>query len=149
MTIACLEQILARAKTTLSAIDGVTVQRNRRTPVTDDDVATNALLLLFKGPQAETNDFTGQDGYQLTLLIQAAVKGSGESAEAAANDLRAKIAAAMFADRTLNGLASDVQPGDADDWIGIGIDSSEIEGFMLAFTVTYATKEGDPYTFAN
>jgi hypothetical protein len=62
------------------------------------------------------------------------------------NTLRAEAIKALKADITLGGLARWLELTDAGDFLGAET-SAETEGALLAFTVHYATREGDPFTF--
>jgi hypothetical protein len=142
----CREQVAVNAKAALTAISGLTVERNRRDPIHAEDDLNRAIL--FEGDEMPENVFCGQDGYRLPFLVQVALPGSGEEAATAANVLRAKIVKGLCADRTLGGKTSDLQIIEPGDWIGVDVDVDNYEGFFLAFEVRYATVEGDPFTFS-
>lgn len=149
MTDTVRETIVQAWVAALSAIDGVTVERNRRVPISDAEVADKAFLAPFEGDEQDVTEYTGEDAYALPLIVQGAVKGSGPAAATAANNLRGKVIRALFADRTLGGKCRDLVLDNNGEPIGLPVDSSEIEGFIAAFIVSYATKEGDPFTPAN
>jgi hypothetical protein len=86
------------------------------------------------------------DVYELRLVVQIAARGSGAAAVEFVNALRAEAIKALKADVTLGGLARWLELADAGDFLGAET-SAETEGAMLAFTVHYATREGDPFTF--
>ena len=122
----------------------VTVELNRRVAIEESDPP---ILILFEGDETPVNDFSSEDAYELSFAVQAAVNGSGIEAVAFANSLRADVLKALFGNRTLGGLVRFLEATDGGDWIGVDLDSSKTEGFLLAFRVGYATREGDPFTF--
>lgn len=146
MADACREQIVCAAETVLKAIDDVKVERNRRDPLQDEDLDS---LILFEGPEQTFFDFTGEDGYRLSLLVQATLKGTGADVARKTNNLRATITKALLADVTLGGLSRDMVMEDPGDWIGTATESDDTEGFVLQVDITYATVENDPFTFAS
>jgi hypothetical protein len=149
MTDTVRETIVQAVKAVLQGIAGANVERNRRVAISDADVADKPLLVLFEGDEQDITEYSGEDAYALSLFVQAAVKGSGDTAATAANNLRGQIIRALFADRTLGGTCRDLAIDAGGEPIGIAVDSDEIEGFIAAFTITYATKEGDPFTPTN
>lgn len=150
----CRQQITEAVLAALGAIPvqeiqggefkAITLELNRRVAIEESDAP---ILILFEGDETPLNDFSSEDAYELAFAVQAAVNGSGSVAVAFANNLRAEVEKALFADRTLGGVARFLELNDGGDWIGVEIDSANTEGFMLAFRVGYATKEGDPFTF--
>jgi hypothetical protein len=149
MTDTVRETIVQAAKAALAQISAANTERNRRNPISDDDVADKPLLVLFEGDEQDATEYSGEDAYALSLYVQGAVRGSDDAAAAAANNLRGLVVQKFFADRTLGGKCRDLTIDSNGEPIGIPVDSAEIESFIAAFTVSYATKEGDPFTPAN
>lgn len=142
------ETIVQAFKAALVSIADASTERNRRTPIDDASVADMPLLVLFEGDEQDATEYSGEDAYDLSLIVQGAVKGSEEAAATSANNLRGLVIQKIFADRTLGGKCRDIVLDSNGEPIGLPVDSAEIEGFIAAFTVSYATKEGDPFTFA-
>lgn len=148
----CRERIVAAVKSVMESVTGLPVERNRKTPVQGADEGQESELplnILFEGDEADDTILTGEDGYLLPLLAQVAIDGSGEDAATKCNGWRAQLRRKLMADRTLGGLARDLVVTEPGDWIGVEVVGADIEGFMLAMEVRYATVEGDPYTFSN
>jgi hypothetical protein len=152
MADACRERIVAAVAALLVTAAAALathpkVERNRREPLDDVDLPS---LILFEGQELPLNDFSSEDAYRLSLLMQFALKGGGPAAAAtAANNLRAAIMKALRADVSLGGLCRNLEIVDAGDWIGTATLSDDTEGFILQADITYATVEGDPFTFSN
>jgi hypothetical protein len=154
MTKSCRQQIAEAVLTALAAIPdqavagggskSVTIEANRRVPITDDVIP---YIGLFEDTEIPANDFSSEDAYQLSFMVQGAVLGTGGDAVGRANALRAEVIKALFADRTLGIGVRFLELSDTGDWIGVDIDSAETEGFLFGFHVGYATREGDPFTF--
>ena len=125
------------------AYKDVTVELNRRVPLEETDLPWAGL---FEGDEAPLNDFSSMDLYELRFVVQIAVKGSGPAAVEFVNALRAEAIKALKADLTVGGMARWLELTDAGDFLGAET-SAETEGALIAFTVHYATKEGDPFTF--
>jgi hypothetical protein len=143
-------QTIPAQETAGGAYSDVKFFLNRRTPlVSDDDAGAPAdvpAAILFEGGETPLNDFSSLDLYELTLVLQLAAKGAGEEAVAWVNNLRADAIKVLKADLTLGGLVRWLEITDPGDFIGAET-AAETEGALLAFTVHYATKEGDPFTF--
>ena len=149
----CRQLIVEAALATLATIPvqeigsgaykDVTVELNRRVPLEETDLPWAGL---FEGDETPLNDFSSMDLYELRLVVQIAVKGSGPAAIEFVNSIRAEAIKALKADITLGGLACWLELADAGDFLGAET-SAETEGALLAFTVHYATREGDPFTF--
>lgn len=146
MADSCREQIVCAALKSLKTIDDITVERNRRDALTDEELPS---LILFEGPELPLNDFSSEDSYRLSLLVQGSFKGKPADVARDANNMRAMIIKTMMADVSLGGLARNLEISDPGDWIGTPTESDDTEGFVLQFDVTYATKEFDPFTFEN
>lgn len=151
MADSCREQIACAVETLLTAMADTIdvtpkVERNRRDPLQDADLPS---LILFEGQELPLNDFSNEDSYRLSLIVQGSFAGHGADAAKAANNLRASIIKALIADVSLGGLTRNLEIVDAGDWIGTAAESDDTEGFMLQADVTYATVEGDPFTFTH
>jgi hypothetical protein len=94
MPVPCREQIIAAALARLEAIGGVTAERNRRTALSEDDLA-QPRLILFEGPDSDITQYSMEDAFEFALRIQGAVKGSGAAAATALNTLRAQVMQAL------------------------------------------------------
>jgi hypothetical protein len=146
----CRELVAAKVLTVLQAIAGISFERNRRAALGDDDFkGGDARGVLFEEDEEPSDNFTGEDAFDLPFAAQVAFKLSGEDAATLANTWRAQLQKTLLADRTLGGLARDLQIVAPGDWVGADIESDHVEGFVLAFNVRYATVEGDPFTFSN
>jgi hypothetical protein len=153
MTKPCRQIIVEAALATLATIPvqetasgaykEVTVEPNRRVPLEETDLPS---VGLFEGDETTLNDFSSIDVYELRLLVQIAARGSGAAAVEFVNALRAEAIKALKTDITLGGLARWLELTDAGDFLGAEA-SAETEGALLAFTIHYATREGDPFTF--
>jgi hypothetical protein len=130
-------------ETASGAYKEVTVELNRRVPLEETDLPWAGL---FEGDETPLNDFSSMDVYELRLVVQIAARGSGAAAVEFVNALRAESIKALKADITLGGLARWLELSDAGDFLGAET-SAETEGAMLAFTVHYATREGNPFAF--
>lgn len=152
----CRQQIVEAVLAALQSLDlqpapggevkPVTAELNRRVAVEADDLPA---LLLYEGSELPLNDFSSEDAYDLPLLLQGIVAGTAADAVEFANNLRATAMKALMADLSLGGLARNLQFTGTGDLAGADIAAVEVESFELAFTVSYATKEGDPFTFEN
>jgi hypothetical protein len=147
----CREQIVAAALTRLQAISGAVAERERRDPLTAEDLESSSRLILFEGADSDATLYTMEDGFEFSLTVQGTVKGNGPASSTALNLLRAKVLTALCppGDCTLGGLARHVEISDTGDELVAGIATDEFKGFVLEATVQYATAEGDPFTFAD
>jgi hypothetical protein len=141
----CREQIVVAVQGVMAGITTLPSERNRKVALTSDELPRQ---ILFEDDETPFDLFAGQDGYQLPLLIQVAVAKSGAAGATDCNSWRAQMQKKFLADRTLGGLAMNLEITEPGDWIGVDVDSEDFEGFILSLTVTYATVEGDPFTFA-
>lgn len=156
MAKSCRQQIVDAVLAALQSLDlqptpsgqvkGVTVELNRRVAVEVDDLPA---LLIYEGSELPINDFSSEDAYDLPLLLQGIFGGTGAGAVEIANSLRATVMKALMVDLSLGGLARNLQFTGTGDLAGADIAAVEVESFELAFTVSYATKEGDPFAFEN
>ena len=139
----CREQIVAALSTRLAQIAGIAgliVERDRTVPITGPEMPR---LVLYEGNEAPAPDFTGEDGFELQLDVE------GYAASAGVAALRAATDAAIFADRTLGGLARDVELANEAAPQRLDMDqAAAAKGFVRSYRVLYATREGDPFTFA-
>ncbi|MGE0650263.1 MAG: hypothetical protein AB7P12_00730 [Alphaproteobacteria bacterium] len=131
----------------ITEVAGLTVERDRRTPVMSGELP---FLAVYEGPSTSQSDFSGEQAVTLTVSVEGLAGGvSAQAARDAAGLLRAQAEAALFADVTLGGLARDLRPSDEppppmlDDEIG-----EEAVAFVFAVDVDFATREGDPFSFA-
>lgn len=146
----CREQIVAAVVTRLSAIAGVanlTVERDRDLPSEDD---TLPLVVVTEGDEAPVPLFLGEDAFDLQVIVEGAATAETVAlASSAVATLRAKVEQALMADFTLGGLARDLRPADEDTPQRLDFASeAPTKGFSRAYVITYATREGDPFTFA-
>lgn len=139
----CREQVVAAIKTALDGITGIvglTVERDRDEHVEEADLPK---LALFEGDESLAPDFSGEDGFELQVDIE------GYAALADLAVLRASVDAAIFADRTLGGLARDIDVAAEAGPQRLDMDSAApTKSFVRSYRVLYATVEGDPFTFA-
>lgn len=152
MTIPCREQIAVAVLAVMATVTGLTAERNRKTPLTAGENGAAGDLprqILFEGDETPIDVFTGEDAFDLQLLIQVAIQKAGAGAATECNTLRAKLQQALLADRTLGGKCRDLQVTEPGDLVGVDVDADECEGFILALLVRYATVEGDPFNFSN
>lgn len=149
MALSCREQIVAAVLARLKTITAANVERNRRTPIAEDDLKQKSSIVLFEGDNESVGAmYTNEDGYELPLNVQGAVQGSGDAAASAANALRAAVIKAIRADVTLGRIARNLVIVDTGNWEGVAVTAPQYEGFSLEARVTYATKEFDPFNFA-
>lgn len=142
------EQLVAAIKTALdgiSAIAGLTAEREREEMVETDEIPFLALYELEVTPQEE---FAGEDGWSLAVQIEGLAQGATRvAARQAAAELRAEVVKAVLADRTLGGLARDVlssnelAPAQLDYKV-----ADTVAEFAVAFDVLFATAEGNPFS---
>lgn len=150
MPVPCRERIIAAVVARLASITGIaglTVERERRVPVTSAELP---FLAVYEGPSALQSDFSGEQAVTLTVSIEGLAGGvSAPAAREAAGLLRAHAEAALFAEITLGGIVRDLRPSDEppppmlDDEIG-----EEAAAFAFAIDVDFAIREGDPFSFA-
>lgn len=122
------------------------LELNRRTPLGAEDELPS--LIVLEAEENPLNDFSSEDAYDLFFIVQGTVKGEGALAVELCNHMRAQVIKALFADRTIGGRVRMLELSDTGDFLGVDVDSVEVEGFLLGFRVHYATVEGDPFTFA-
>lgn len=139
----CREQLVAALATRLAAIAGIAglaVERDREHPVT---AAAMPRLVIYEGDEQLSPEFSGEDGFELQLDVE------GYAAAADMPGLRAAVDAAVFADRTLGGLARDIDFASEQAPQRLDMDqAAAAKGFARSYRLLYATREGDPFTFA-
>jgi len=142
--------ILARLGTVppLECVDGaprsVNTELNRRATLGEADLPSQ---ILFEGVETSPNIFSGEDDYIFPLFVQGAVQGTGAEATLVANRLRGEAMKALLVDRSLGGLVRVLEVTEPGDFVGVDV-SVDAEGFLIGLRVEYATREGDPFTFA-
>lgn len=146
MTDTVEERIVAAVKTRLDQIADTTMYRDRGRPVSDDKVP--ALNLLVRG-DAEPVDYevaTGVEQHVLALAVVGYVKATTDEAASIAHTAqRGQIRRAVGEDPTWGGLAIDTHEIEAD--VELPDDDGAPRGAALvAISVTYWTKAGDPYS---
>lgn len=156
MAKSCRQQIVEALVAALQSLDlqptasgevkPVTVELNRRVAVEPGDLP---VLLLYEGSELPINDFSSEDAYDLPMLLQGIIGGAAAGAVEFANNLRATAMKALMADLSLGGLSRNLQFTGTGDLVGADIAAVEVESFELGFTISYATKEGDPFAFEN
>lgn len=152
MTLSCREQLVAAIFAIVEAATDLPAERNRKVALQgpeDEGGGDLPRAILFEGDEVETDAFTGEDAFELPLLIQVAIDQVGAGAATTCNDIRARLRQALMADRTVGGLARDLVVTDPGNWIGVDVEAENFEGFMLGLTARYATAENDPFTFSN
>lgn len=150
MATPCREQILAALEAalgTITALDGLTVERDREEAVTGDDVP---VLVLFEGEDAAPEYLTGIEVRRLSVDVEGYVLADSRAAAAsAAAVLRAEAERVLQADPTLGGKAWDVSPAQEPSPQRLDLAAERPGyGFVLSLTVTYGIVQGDPYSFA-
>lgn len=154
----CRERVVLAALSVLQSVIELPCERNRKVSLqapVDGQGGDLPRSIIYEGNEIPSDHFSGQDAFDLTLLVQVALNKSGADGASESNLMRAKLQRAFLADRTLDGVAQNLEIVEPGDWIGVGIEmaggessSDDFEGFILSLTVTYATVEGDPFTFA-
>ncbi|MGE5515086.1 MAG: hypothetical protein ACM31D_04620 [Bacteroidota bacterium] len=158
MTEPCREQVAvafsARIETlgqgASPAITGLTVERERSDPVTPDDMP---LIAVYDGDQVPAPNFAGEDGWDLSLVVQGLATGATAlEARQAANRIEAHVLKVVMdpaGDPTMGIGIRDIQPEAEPRPLALVPDGdAPSAAFSLAFTVSYATAEGDPFNFA-
>ena len=149
----CREQIVAASKSVLALIatpSGVTVERGRTMPITDDALPLLVLLQDPDTPHGEDESFTGERAYTLNIAVEGVIAGATDlDARAQLAVLRAAAERAMLSDATLGGIARDVRLMTEPPPPRLQIDSGlPVAAFAIGFEIDFATLETDPFTFA-
>lgn len=143
MATPCREQVVAALAARLAGIAGIAglvVERDRTVPLAGPELPR---LVVYEGDEKLWPGFTGEDAFDLQVDVE------GYAASAGLAALRASADAAIFADRTLGGLARDVELASEAAPQRLEMDqAAPAKGFVRSYQITYATREGDPYTFA-
>ena len=139
----CREQLVAALATKLAAIAGfagLEVERDREEPVTGPELPR---LVVYEGDEQLSPEFSGEDGFELQIDVE------GYAASADMPGLRAAVDVAVFADRTLGGLARDIEFAVEQAPQRLDMDQAAgAKGFARSYRLLHATREGDPFTFA-
>jgi hypothetical protein len=148
MAIPAQEQVMQAVEAALkgiAAVPGLEVERDR---IEMPDETEMPRLILNQGSQADATDFTGEDGYALTITIEGWVKGEDAAAARLARAvLQAEVHKALFDDPTLGGAVRIIRPPDEPPPERLDLaPAPDVLGFELSYVVEYATAEGDPYT---
>lgn len=144
-----LETIVAHVASAIAGISTVaelTVARNRDEPVKKFPAA------IVHDGDVETDESLNTDraDHKLDLAVEFWVEAdSGEALGAARHVLYAEIVKAVLTDRTRGGKASDtVETGNSFDLAVKAEGGKSLAHSAVAFRVTFATRQGDPYTVA-
>ena len=147
----CRERIVAAVAAQLAAIDGVTGLTVERDGVDAIEDAALPLLMVYDRDETPVDMYLGEDAFELQVEIEGVAEGDTAAAAAAAlGTLRGRVEAALLADITLGGLARDLRPDaePAPEPLSFDQASRPTKGFARTYVITYATREGDPFTFA-
>lgn len=143
MVATCREQIVAAVVARLEAITGVpglAVERDREQPITAAELPR---LIVYEGDEQLAAEFSGEDGFELQIDVE------GYAAAANLAELRGRLDVAVLSDRTLSGLARDVDIASEAAPQRLDMDqAAPAKGFARSYRILYATIEGDPFTFA-
>lgn len=123
---------------------GLTVERNRETEVTADDMPR---LVLLDGEEEADSGNLNVTVYRAAVTIEGYVKAEERALLAArVNMLKALVQRKMAEDPTFGGLALDVTEGES----AVQTDGSGQEypaaAFSIRYELTYWTQAGDPFT---
>ncbi len=141
MALSIRERVLAAAKTALAGITGIpglTVDRDRRDPVEDFPA-----IVLQDGGQVVTARVVGAELVTQRADIELYSRAAASGTEI--NALHAAAKAALLADVTLGGLATDIReiettPAEAD----IGDTDRPYRAAVLQMEIDFWTTEADP-----
>ena len=146
MTQTIRERILAAFTTKLENITTVidlNVERNRTTEVTKYPT-----LIVIDGNQSTDNSNTSFTTYQLQVSVEGYVQDDADKVGSAVNTLYGETVKAILADITLGNLCFDIQEEDMVVDLDRGEGHAPQMAFLLQFSVSYMTKQNDPYTLA-
>lgn len=155
MPVPCREQIAAAVLVRLQSVALAVAERERTDDLTESDFVAGmvpiARLDQFEDPDQDITEYSGEDAWQMPLRIQGAVAGSGVTGQTALNNLRALVLMALrpAGDWNLGGLARHVEIADTGATELAGVAVEQFKGFVLQLSIQYATREGDPFTFAD
>lgn len=135
------EQIIQALLDVLAAIadpEPVTIYRMRDIPIEQ-----LPCLNVVDGTDRVIEELTGCDWRQMSVAIQGSVGGKADEIGSKVNELHALVADALKTDRTLGGLAVNMQLGDIDA-IDIAADDPEVPNgaFSMPLLIDYWTKPG-------
>lgn len=123
------------------------VFRNRKDAITS--AGTRPALVVEDGGMTPDTSNIAEDRYRMRVrvwaYVQAADGEDGEDVGADISELHAAIVRAVTTDRTLGGVAEDVEPADMDDpeW-DQEAGTRDNAAFAIGFNVEFVTKAGDP-----
>ena len=142
------ETVLAAFKTqlatALAAAPAISVFRNRK-----DAITSAPAVVIEDGGMAPDTSNIAEDRYRMRVRVWAYVEaGASEDGEDVGGDiseLHGRIVKAITSDRSLGGVAEDVEPLDMDDpeW-DLETGTRDNAAFAVGFTVEFTTKAGDP-----
>ena len=146
----CRERIVAAAAARIAAITGVpglTVARERRSPVTSDELP---FVGVFEADAQPREDWSGERAWTLVVSAEGLADGATDTAaRTAAANLRAEVEKALYADPTLGGLARDLRAAPEPPPPQLDAEVPDhVADFQAAFEIDFATREDDPFTFA-
>ena len=138
MALSIRERCLAAVATALADV-ATTVARNTDRAFSPDELPA---AVVFDGPHAAAETFTGVASFSLDVGIELLV--SGEAGGTALNALYADTVAALLADRTLGGVAVDLREVDLGEPEHLtGARAVEIVSATLRVEVLFETAEAD------
>ena len=139
------QQAIAAFKARLDSITGATVYQNRAKPV--PDASLPAIEMVAVGSEGADYGATGVESHSLNILVACyAKKTATRTAAEVSGDLRGAVRQAIGADPTLGDLVVDINETDTDIDINEIDGAPESGGSLIAFSVLYWTRPGDPYT---
>ena len=138
------EKVLAAVKTALEGMSGVNVYRNRAADVLPGEMP--AVVQLDGGHEVVPRN-TGETPYTLEFTVQGYATAADDDALTAAVDgLYGEVVAALVADPTLGGIASDVREVamSAPEFLRED-QEAPFAAFAVDFEVDFETAETSPY----
>jgi hypothetical protein len=139
------QQAIAAFKARLDTIAGATIYKNRSKPV--PDASLPAIEMVVVGSEGAEFGATGVEAHGLNILVACyAKKTAARSASEVNGDLRGAVRQAIGADPTLGNLIVDINETDTDIDINEIDGAPESGGSLIAFSVLYWTRPGDPYS---
>lgn len=144
MTDTIRERIIAALETKysqISTIAGLIVERNRDTPVQEFPT-----LVIIDGQQSPSYDDTGITRYDMEVFVEGYVRAASNDLGTANNALYGAVLKKTMEDITLGGLCFDIRERDMLPDINRNEGEKPEAGFSLLLSVSYLTKEGDPFS---
>ena len=139
------QQVIAAFKARLDTITGVAIYQNRSKPV--PDAGLPAIEMVVGGSEGAEFGATGIEAHSLNILVACYAKKTATRTAAEVNgDLRGAVRQAIGADPTLGDLVVDTNETDTDIDINEIDGAPESGGSLIAFSVLYWTRPGDPYS---